>query len=350
MIYTIVVKNEDNTETREYPINVVELRKKDGVYDSLYIDSYGNVTITRRIGYYQGETYILSEEVVENCPNIEIKLFEGINFIALKDDNNSYLSITYILKNEFTETYATKVEMHTIIQQSAENILIQAARVFFTKEDAEGKANKETLLSEINICPEGIAIQSNRIALEGYTTINGGFAVDENGNASIANGTVEINEEGIQLADGSSIIGGEGLYTNLYFPSLEWQNIGYSIVEPNMPDYEVINIGAYIPENFVIKSAYLILQLHPVRWSYDNLSQLGYPRNIKLYYEEISTGIVTPFEIPVAGEDYDDRYVSTNTESLNATGTSNQMIEFTSADLKNFLTPRKSNVVSIKNF
>lgn len=28
MIYTIVVKNEDKTESREYSINIVELRKK----------------------------------------------------------------------------------------------------------------------------------------------------------------------------------------------------------------------------------------------------------------------------------------------------------------------------------
>ena len=44
---------------------------------------------------------------------------------------------------------------------------------------------KTEVVSAINLSPESVKIKSNKIALEGYTTINGNFAVDNSGNVSV---------------------------------------------------------------------------------------------------------------------------------------------------------------------
>lgn len=54
----------------------------------------------------------------------------------------------------------------------------------------ELKVNADDVISAINLSPEEIAIQSNKIKLEGYTTINDGFSVDLDGNATMSNATI----------------------------------------------------------------------------------------------------------------------------------------------------------------
>lgn len=280
MMYTIVVQNSERTESNEYSINIVELRKKENTYDSLNIDSSGKVTITRRIGYYQGETYVLDTPIMENYDDIFINLFKGINYIFLQDDNNTILSVSYILKNDFTDVYSTRVELSTKIQQSASNILLQAAQTYFTKEDAEGKANKETLISEINIAPGDIKIKSKKLALEGYTTINGGFAVDENGNATIANGAVTINNEGIQMQSGTKIVGGDGMLTQFQF-----EGNGYLGHLAGASVYEriAVYIPIFIPEHFIITDAVLYgIHTNTIYYVSGNVNY-GSAKNIKLY-------------------------------------------------------------------
>lgn len=280
MIYTIVVQNSERTESNEYNINIVELRKKEDTYDSLNIDSSGKVTITRRIGYYQGETYILDTPVIENYDDIFINLFQGINYIFLQNDNNTVLSVSYLLKNDFTDIYSTRVELSTKIQQSANNILLQASETYFTKEDAEGKANKETLISEINIAPGDIKIKSKKLELEGYTTINGGFAVDEEGNATIANGAVVISNEGIQMQSGTKIVGGDGMLTQFQF-----EGNGYLGHLAGASVYEriAVYIPIFIPDNFIITDAVLYgIHTNTIYYVSGNVNY-GSAKNIKLY-------------------------------------------------------------------
>ena len=280
MIYTIVVQNSERTESNEYNINIVELRKKENTYDSLNIDSSGKVTITRRIGYYQGETYILDTPVIENYDDIFINLFQGINYIFLQNDNNTILSVSYLLKNNFTDIYSTRVELSTKIQQSASNILLQAAETYFTKEDAEGKANKETLISEINIAPGDIKILSDKIGLEGYTTINGGFTIDLEGNATIANGAVKIDTTGIQMESGTKIVGGDGMLTQFQF-----EGNGYLGHLAGASVYEriAVYIPIFLPANFVVTDA-VLHGIHTNTVFYSGGTQYsGNARNIRLY-------------------------------------------------------------------
>ena len=146
--------------------------------------------------------------------------------------------------------------------------------------------------------PEQIAIESSKIALEGYTTINGGFSIDEEGNASIANGAVKIDTTGIQMASGTSIVGGNGMLTQ--FQYIGSGQVGY-ISSIQWVERIAMYIPVYIPQNFVITDAVLYGQHTPCFvWRYDGGAQRVncYARNVRLYKTnsketpDISNGLV----------------------------------------------------------
>lgn len=57
------------------------------------------------------------------------------------------------------------------------------------KNEINSKVSKGEIISSINQSAEKVQIQANKIKLEGYTTINEGFSIDEDGNMIANNGT-----------------------------------------------------------------------------------------------------------------------------------------------------------------
>lgn len=186
-------------DLRQYEIDIDVLRRKGNVYDSLIIDDTARVI--RRIEHKNGEDYILENPIIENLSMIKIELFQGVNYIYVTMDgeilSTSTIVIDYLLKNDFTETYPTVIEMHSAIEQSASNIILQVER----------KADADKIISLINLSPEEITIDSNRISLQGkeinLTSDNiiiksNNFSVDKNGvitakSGLIANWTIGNN-------------------------------------------------------------------------------------------------------------------------------------------------------------
>ena len=70
------------------------------------------------------------------------------------------------------------------------------ANIYVKKEVGEislevgDKVGKNEVISSINLSPEDAVIKSSKIKLEGYTTINNGFSVDNSGNMSCNNANV----------------------------------------------------------------------------------------------------------------------------------------------------------------
>ena len=219
MIYKIVVDkqpmNNPSQEKREYEIDIEELRYKYDVYDSLVI-TMDEDYVMRRLELNEYDVLVeLNPPVKQPLPNVNIELFDGDNYIYLYQKQGNEIVAQYLVKNEFNELYVTESQMTSAIKQSATEIELVVSRT--VNDDINS-----TIISRINQSAEQIGIQANKLKLEGYTTINGGFSVDLNGNASIANGTVKINNQGIQMADNSKILGGQGIYTNLYFVSSKY--------------------------------------------------------------------------------------------------------------------------------
>lgn len=151
------------------------------------------------------------------------------------------------------------------------------------------------IISSINLSSEGVTINSNKLNINGVISANGNFKVDTEGNLEANNAKFTGD---IFLSSGKKVIGGDGMMTNLSFASngnyKGFDLLGYSANfyggSSNIEyTYGDVVLDIYIPDNFVITSAYVQLQHTPVAWTgYDDAlgkdyNTWGYARNIKLY-------------------------------------------------------------------
>lgn len=205
-------------------------------------------------------------------------LATGINKAnQVADDTNTNL----------TNNYSTTTQMNAAIQLKANEI----------NSVVSTKVGNNEVISKINQSSEQIAISASKIALEGYTTINGGFAIDTNGNASIANGAVVIDNTGIKMADNTQIIGGNGLMSNLFFPAFGGNQLKVLGLSADFTDEtwkpQSLMIDYSIPQGFTVVKAYITIIEKPVYWTceyYDQQSERviktytwGYPRAIGIF-------------------------------------------------------------------
>lgn len=167
MKYIIVVDKQTRTnpsnEKREYEINIDELRKKGDVHDDLKIEQ-GIAKVYRRIGLTKTHmTYVLDNEIVEELGELKIKLFEGDNYIYIKDEYNNQMCAEYIVKSDFTDMYVTKLEMSSAIEQTAQSIDLSVNKKL------EGYSDTEEMQSAIEMKADSIELKVNN-TLNNYST------------------------------------------------------------------------------------------------------------------------------------------------------------------------------------
>ena len=325
-LFTIFVAN-DNAESvyKEFNIQIISpLKEYNGTHDQLVIE-FNQDTGTCEVKVYRYIQKIGNIYTIYNEPKIEtiytdfpIELYEGDNYIRIKSDGdfvNWEFEATYIYGNELNEKYATKIETSSMIKLSEENILLQV------DQELGGKADSDKLISLINLSPGEATIQANKIALEGYTTINGGFSIDEEGNASIANGAVKIDNTGIQMADGTSIVGGKGMMTNMEFVghgnmndgiSGNYYQVGFRTNSFTSRNFKAkITIDAYIPEGFTITKAVVVLSHFPLKVQFQGQEKgYGYSRAVKIY----SSSNAKRYRVWNIGSEYFDEETGYNSE------------------------------------
>lgn len=189
--YLIVDKTEElsgEAKRIKLPINYLNS-------DDVFIYDSGKCRIERTNG------------TIEQLEDLDIELFEGDNYIYLESfkNNNLIFSGIYAIKSNFTDLFATKIEMDSKITQTAEEINLEVSK----------KVDENEVVSSINLSNEEIKINSNKISLEGYTTINENFKINTDGdmecnNAKI-NGTIKgstfegTNDESIYMKIGTNL-------------------------------------------------------------------------------------------------------------------------------------------------
>lgn len=112
----IVVTTENNTTTYELGVTDV-LRKNGNTYDE-YVLKNGQAKIIRRIN--ENGT-IKTTPTTEDLGEFSINLGEGTNTITIKN-YSATISAKFAIQNDYTEVFATKVEMTSSITQTAEEI------------------------------------------------------------------------------------------------------------------------------------------------------------------------------------------------------------------------------------
>lgn len=216
MQYKIIVdkqpRDNPSTEKREYIIDIEELRAKGNVYDSLIITLKEDYVMRRLSLSEYGILSELKEPVKEELKDINIKLFEGDNYIYLLDMQGNKMVAAYIIKNDFTDTYvtinqmnsaitqtagkielsvnqklegySTTEEMNSAIKVSADSITSTVSKTYQTKTDAQtqysqikqtadsiqtqvkNKVGNDEIISKINQSAEKVQINANKISLE----------------------------------------------------------------------------------------------------------------------------------------------------------------------------------------
>lgn len=126
MQYKIIVDKQSRTnpssEKKEYIIDIEELRCKGNVYDSLVITKSEDYVIRRLSLSKYGVLSVLDKEIKEPLKDVNIELFDGDNYIYLVDMVGNRFYAEYLIKNDFNDVYATRNEMRSAINSSAQGI------------------------------------------------------------------------------------------------------------------------------------------------------------------------------------------------------------------------------------
>ena len=141
-----------------------------------FIYEDGKCKIIRRVGVdADGNLYATGKEVVETKKDIDLNI-KSNSTIKLKSFDEAILETTYLLQNEYTDNFVPSVDVIARINLSPGTAQIEASKL--------------------------AQITADKINLEGYTTINNGFSVDLDGNATMNN--AKINGGNIKIYDDST--------------------------------------------------------------------------------------------------------------------------------------------------
>lgn len=157
------------------------LRNSGNIRDELDIIN-GKVTIIRRIG---NDGSVLAKEVIEEYDDINLETFDKDTYIYIREYPNVEYFCRYVIDNDYLDTFATQselqettVELNSLIEQKQDEITLLVSQ----------KVGRDEIIARINLTHEKAKIFAKFLELEGYTTINGGFKIDENGNMEAING------------------------------------------------------------------------------------------------------------------------------------------------------------------
>lgn len=167
MQYKIIVDKQTRTnpsnEKKEYIIDIEELRCKGEIYDSLIITKDEDYVIRRlSLSEYQ-VLKVLDEPIKELIPGLNIELFEGDNYIYLLDMSGNRLCAEYLIKNDFNDTFITRSEATSAINQTAQQIELTV------NQKLTGYSTTEEMNSAINMKADSITSEVNQ-KFESYDT------------------------------------------------------------------------------------------------------------------------------------------------------------------------------------
>ena len=275
--YKIIVDMyETKSESRrEWEFEAPMMSSLKGVGDELII-TYGELKLRKRIGITKYNNYYLMQDPVETMlelvavknpiPDFEdrIILFSGVNYVSVEGLNGEVF-LKYIVNSPFVDGLMTKADLKSEIKVLEQEIAM--------------KVTKGNIISEINLTPGEARISADKIALEGYTTINDGFSIDEVGNMTCNDATIN-----------GGLVVKDGLYACLVFrPAKNFETMQdiqtiaglqktgyYSYVAgwSNNSGRAAVLIPYKLPDNFRITKAEVFVEHQSVNWK--NIASISY--------------------------------------------------------------------------
>lgn len=184
-----------------YELGITDVLRQNGEVRDEFVLLDGKAKVIRRINK---DGTVKATETTEELGELKIPLQEGTNTITIKN-YTARLKARFAIKNEYTEVFATRVEMNSSITQTANEINMEVRK----------KVDENEVISKINQSAEAVGINANKIELSANDILNllsgnainlGGkkitiksdnFNVDEKGNMTCNKGTLKnVNIEG----------------------------------------------------------------------------------------------------------------------------------------------------------
>lgn len=219
----IVVEDEDGNSTI-YELGVTEVLRKNEETCDEYVLAGGIASVIRRINE-NGTTKDTPE--IETLGEFNIELGNGTNTITIKN-YTATLKAKFAINSDYTNVFATKVEMNSSITQTAEEINMEVSK----------KVDGDKIISTINQSAERVSINANKINLNGSITANGNFKIDTEGNMQCKDATMEdsfmdnITIKSMTSEDGSFYFNSDG---KIYGTSIA--------LEGQTQDHEILYYG-----------------------------------------------------------------------------------------------------------
>lgn len=229
--------------TTELDLGIMEVLRSNTETRDEFVIIDGEANVIRRVNS-DGTTKQEEETTYLGTLNFQLtegdNTFEVVNYFA-------EIMIKYVAKNEFTDIFSTKAEMHSEISQTAEEINLEVSK----------KVDSGQVIASINLSSEEASINANKININGVISANGNFQIDTEGNVSLA-GNIYMT------GTNTKIVGGDGLITNLQFYTSGLVGHYYDTSDIRYGICCFVNI----PSNFVIQSAKLTVMHSTVEATY----------------------------------------------------------------------------------
>ena len=199
--YLIIEDSDGNQNKIHLPLTYLNYLDAN-IYDEFVIEN-GQANIIRRVGVSEGGVlYPLETEIVEYKGLLTIGIKQGYNKIWLESfyDYELEYSAKYLYQSDYTTTFAPRVEMNSVIEQTAAGINSEVSK----------KVGKNEIISTINQSAESVTINANKVNLTGYITasdLSGTGQTVING-SNIKTGTIDASQVNITNLNANNITSG----------------------------------------------------------------------------------------------------------------------------------------------
>lgn len=248
--------------------------------------------------YSSGDWYLTSDGVLYICQ-------------IGKKETGQYEENDFILANKYTTTVAIKDGNRTTVLEGSVKILDESIKeIEGTIVEIRKNFVKFTdLLTGGSTTIAGENITTGNIQSENYVeNISGSKLSLLNGEFDSPN--VKIKQGGLYLKNGANVINDNGIQTTFNFGDGQEYPVGYitdTQLEKN--EYYYKNLYIYIPENYTIAEAYVVIEHTPIKWVNGSTSVWGYSRNISIYKKN-KTNTNKQYEI-LPSENYNSQEIFT---------------------------------------
>ena len=212
--YIKVIKNNEIVQQLDLPFDT--LRYKTSTIKDTFEIKNDIGTYTKRVGVdYNGEYYELATPIVITYENMGIESPGGDFSLQFVADQRLSLYSKYLLQNDYTDVFATKVELEAGMQITSDEVKLYVDGEIDDVEDEVrdvqgelslklGKSEYGTLISMLNAAADEITLAGGskiNLTTPGKLLISAGnFQLDEEGsitcsNATITGGVIQLNTD-----------------------------------------------------------------------------------------------------------------------------------------------------------